>query len=133
MATTKFTQRDYFNAAIKFFNGEDIDFTNEEMVEFFESRIAVLDKKSANRKTKVNEEDEALKAAIMEVLSSGDRMTVSAIMARDDIFTGLSNQKVSALLRKLIADGVVDKEKDKKSTVFFKVAQSKGESLIYPG
>ena len=122
MATVKTTQRDFFNAIIKVLNGEDAGFTTDELVEFVEGRIAVLDKKSANRKTKVNEEDEALKAAIMEVLSGGDRMTVSAIMARDDIFTGLSNQKVSALLRKLIADGVVDKEKDKKSTVFFKVA-----------
>ena len=122
--TTKATQRDYFNALIKFFEGEgDATFSNEEYVEFFRGRLAVLDKKSASRKTKVNEEDETLKAAIMDVLSSGDRMTVSAIMAKSDAFAGLSNQKVSALLRKLIADGVVDKDKDKKSTVFFAVGE----------
>ena len=122
MATTKITQRDYFNAIKAMLKGEDIKFTNEQLIDFVDGRIAVLDNKSANRKTKVNEEDEALKAAIMDILSCGDRMTVSAIMAKSDAFTGLSNQKVSALLRKLIADGVVDKEKDKKSTVFFAVA-----------
>ena len=122
MATVKTTQKEMFNAIIKALNGEDAGFTTDELVEFVEGRIAVLDKKSASRKTKVNEGDEALKAEIMEILSSGDRMTVSAIMSKSDAFAGLSNQKVSALLRKLIADGVVDKEKDKKSTVFFAVA-----------
>lgn len=121
MANVKATQKEMFNGMIAYFNGEETDFTNEEFVEFLEGRIAVLDRKSANRKTKVNEADEALKTAVLEVLASGEKLTVTAIMRANDLLGQQSNQKVSAILRKLIADGAVDKVKDKKTSLFFLV------------
>ena len=124
MAEVKITQKTMFNAVIDFLNGEDTDFSTEEMVEFLEGRIAVLDKKSANRKTKVNEEDEALKSLTLEALALLDTpSTVTDIMKKVDFPVGTSNQKVSAILRKLIAEGKVEKEKDKKSTLFSLIAQ----------
>ena len=122
MATTKTTQRDYFNAIKAMLNGEEITFSNEELIEFIDGRLAVLDKKSANRKTKVNEADEALKDATMAVLANGEKMTVSAIMQADDTLGAESNQKISAILRKLIAEDKVVREKDKKTTLFYAVA-----------
>lgn len=121
MANVKATQKEMFNGMIAYFNGEETDFTNEEFVEFLEGRIAVLERKSANRKTKVNEADEALKTAVLEVLANGEKMTVTAIMRESDLLGQQSNQKVSAILRKLIADGTVGKEKDKKTSLFFLV------------
>jgi hypothetical protein len=121
MANVKATQKEMFNGMIAYFKGEETDFTNEEFVEFLEGRIEVLNRKSANRKTKVNEADEALKAAVLEVLASGEKMTVTAIMRANDLLGQQSNQKVSAILRKLIADGAVDKVKDKKTSLFFLV------------
>ena len=122
MATVKTTQRDYFNAIIKALNGEDAGFTTDELIGFVEGRIAVLDKKSANRKTKVNEADEALKTAVEAVLANGEEMTVTAIMQADSTLGAESNQKISAILRKLIAEEKVLRKKDKKTTLFYAVA-----------
>lgn len=116
---TKVTQRDYFNGLIAYLNGEDTNFTNEEFVEFIEGRIAVLDKKSANRKTKVNESDEELKVAVIDTLTAlGEPATVSALMKANERLGAESNQKVSAILRKLIAEDKVVRDKDKKTTLF---------------
>lgn len=123
MAEVKITQKTMFNAVIDFLKGEDTDFSTDEMIEFLEGRIAVLDKKSANRKTKVNEEDEELKSLTLEALTILDTpSTVTDIMKEVDFPDGTSNQKVSAILRKLIAEGKVEREKDKKSTLFSLVA-----------
>ena len=121
MANTnaKVTQRDYFNGLIAYLNGEDTNFTNEEFIEFLEGRIAVLDKKSANRKTKVNESDEELKVAVIDTLTAlGEPATVSALMKANERLGAESNQKVSAILRKLIAEDKVVRDKDKKTTLF---------------
>lgn len=123
MATVKVTQKDMFNAVINFINGEETNFSTDEMVDFLKGRIAVLDKKSANRKTKVNESDEELKTITLEAMASiGKPATVTTIMQNGEYPEGTSNQKVSAILRKLIADEVVLREKDKKNTLFSLVA-----------
>lgn len=118
-SNVKVTQKDYFNGLIAYLKGEDTDFTNEEFVEFLEGRIAVLNKKSANRKTKVNEADEELKDAVIETLTAlGEPSTVSALMKANERLGAESNQKISAILRKLIADEKVLRDKDKKTTLF---------------
>lgn len=127
MATVKTTQRDYFEAIKAMLNGDEISFSNEELIDFIDGRLAVLNKKSANRKTKVNEADEALKDAAMAVLANGEKMTVSAIMQADDTLGAESNQKISAILRKLITEDKVVREKDKKTTLFYAVAQDRGQ------
>ena len=119
-SNVKVTQKDYFNGLIAYLKGEgDARFSNEEYIEFLEGRIAVLDKKSANRKTKVNEADEELKDAVIETLTAlGEPSTVSALMKANERLGAESNQKVSAILRKLIADEKVLRDKDKKTTLF---------------
>ena len=119
-SNVKVTQKDYFNGLIAYLKGEgDARFSNEEYIEFLEGRIAVLDKKSANRKTKVNEADEELKDAVIETLTAlGEPSTVSALMKANERLGAESNQKISAILRKLIADEKVLREKDKKTTLF---------------
>ena len=45
-------------------------------------------------------------------------MTASEVLKASAEFDGMSNQKISALLRQLIADGKVVKATDKKKSVF---------------
>lgn len=118
MADTKMTQKDFFNEIIALAEENDRD----DIVEFAKGRIAQLEKKSSGRKNSAkNEENEALKAKIAEVLADGEKKTVTEIMKADPELGALSNQKVSALLRLMKDDGVVDKVKDKKATLFFTV------------
>ena len=114
MANKK-TQRDYFNEIIEVVkeNGRD------DLVEFVQGRIAVLDKKSANRNKKVNEENENLKAIIVEVLGTmGNGGTATEIMKANDTLSELSNQKVSAMLRQLKDDNKVIKTTEGRKSIF---------------
>ena len=90
----------------------------DELVEFVDSRVALLNKKSANRKpTKAQAENEGLKEVVMGVVTA-DKATVSEIMAKDETLKGLSNQKVSALLRILAEEGKVAKVTEGKKTFY---------------
>lgn len=112
--TNKMTQRDFYNEIIELAKANE----REDIVEFCEGRIAILDKKTANKKpTKTQEENETLKGVILNVLTT-EGVTVSELQAKDDALKVLSNQRVSALLRQLIADGKVVKEVDKKKSYF---------------
>ena len=93
---------------------------NEDMVAFIDHELELLAKKSANKKpTKVQEENEVLKDTIVEVLAQFENgATVSEVLGADDAFKGLSNQKVSALLKQLVDEKKVAKSTDKKKSIF---------------
>ena len=93
---------------------------NADLVAFCEHEIELLQKKSASKKpSKKNEENEVLKTKIVEVLSTFENgATVSEILATGGDFTGMSNQKISALVRQLVLDGTVVKTTDKKKSIF---------------
>ena len=91
---------------------------NADMVAFIDHELELLAKKSANKKpTKTQEENENIKVDILDNLSS-EGVTVSELQAKSDVLGGLSNQRVSALLRQLIAEGKVVKTVDKKKSYF---------------
>jgi len=93
---------------------------NADLVAFCEHEIDLLQKKSASKKpSKKNEENEVLKTKIVEVLGTFENgATVSEILATGGDFTGMSNQKISALVRQLVLDGTVVKTTDKKKSIF---------------
>ncbi len=93
---------------------------NADLMAFCEHEIELLQKKSASKKpSKKNEENEVLKTKIVEVLGTFENgATVSEIRATGGDFTGMSNQKISALVRQLVLDGTVVKTTDKKNSIF---------------
>ena len=108
------TQKEMFAEVIALAKAND----RQDIVEFAEGRIAVLDKKAANKKaTKTQEENKELFEIIKGVLTA-EGQTVTEIMAKDTTLSALSNQKVSALLRLMCADKVAKKEVDKKKSLF---------------
>lgn len=113
--TNKKTKKEYFNE-IKAL--EQVA-ANQDYVDFLEKEIALLEKKSANKKpTKVQEQNEVIKGAILEVLSENGE-TVTEIMKKVSVEgVELSNQKVSALLRQMIEVGTVVKVVEGKKSLF---------------
>ena len=89
-----------------------------DLVEFCEKEIERL----ANRKstqTKNQKENEGIMETIVEVLSEvGEAVTVSELMKADERMAEYSNQKLSALLKKLVEAGKVTKVVDKKKAYF---------------
>ena len=93
---------------------------NADLMAFCEHEIELLQKKSASKKpSKKNEENEVLKSKIMDTLATFENgATVSEVLATGGDFTGMSNQKISALMRQLVLDGDVVKTTDKKKSIF---------------
>lgn len=91
---------------------------NKELVDFINHEIELLDKKSANKKaTKTQTENIGYKAEIKSVLTENGA-TVTEIQGKSETLAGLSNQRVSALLRQMVESGEVVKTVDKKKSYF---------------
>ena len=112
MATKK-TQKDYFNEIIEVVS----EVGRTDLAEFCEGRIEVLNKKTANRSKKVNEENESIKTIILEVLATTEG-TVTELMKVNDVLGEFSNQKVSSMLRQLKDEGKVNKRTEGRKSIF---------------
>ena len=91
-----------------------------EMVAFIDHELELLAKKSASKKmTKTQVENEEIKNKIVDVLGTFENgATASEVLGADVTFSGMSNQKISALLKQLVDSGVVIKSSDKKKSIF---------------
>lgn len=125
--TIKVTKRDMFNTII----AECA--SNAAIVEFCQHEIELLDKKSAKgsgKLSKTQAENVELKGTILKVLREygGEGRTISDLIKENaDVLGGYTNQKISALMRQLIADGLVEKGVDKKKSYFSAVMISTTE------
>ena len=116
----KITQKEVYNAIIAKLNGEDTELTVEQMVEFVEGRIALLDKKSASKKpTKTQVANEGMKDTIVTILTEmGTPVTASSILTDNRIESGTSLPKVVSLLTSLVKEGKVVRTTDKRKAYF---------------
>lgn len=91
-----------------------------EMIEFIDNEINLLNKKRASgAKTATQKENEVLVERLYEVLAEiGRPVTVSELQKENDEFGAMSNQKVSALMKKLTDAEKVNKTVDKKKSYF---------------
>ena len=97
---------------------------NQEYVTFLEKEIAKCDKKSGAKKpTATQVENEQLKGAILEFLNGqGEkRFTVTELTQQVGELEGRTTQKVSALMRQLLLDGLVVRTSEKNRTYFSKL------------
>ena len=114
MAEKKISQRDYFNMAIEVAQTAGRD----DLVEFFEGRIAALDKKNANRKpTKVQEANAELRQKIVDAMvAAGKPLSIAEIKAAVTDLADASSQKVVGILKGL--GDSISKSYDKKTALF---------------
>ena len=97
-----------------------------EVVEKLQKMLETANKKSTTRKpTATQAENEVLKKAIVEYLTStGERMTVSEMMKKIPELADLSNQRVTSLVTALYSkdhpeNRVIERAMDKRKAVFF--------------
>ena len=93
---------------------------NMEAVEKLEKMLAQVEKKnSADRKpTATQKENIGLKESILAFMEVGKQYTITDLMKGCAEIAGLSNQKVSALVRQLLLDGKVTREEIKRKAYF---------------
>ena len=91
---------------------------NEEIVKFCQKEIDLLTAKAGRKTpTKTQKENEVLMDHMVEVLAEiAEPVTVTELIARGGL--DMTNQKASALLRKLVDAKRVTKVIDKKKAIF---------------
>ena len=118
----KITKKEMFAQVIAMAQGKEVAVSADEIVAFAEHEIELLNKK-AGTKSKKETANDAENARLMEVIvetltGSEKAMTVSELMTANAELGELSNQKVSALMKKLVDGGRVQKSTDKRKSVF---------------
>ena len=105
---------------------EEVISANSTYVDFLTHELELLNKKASNKKaTKTQVANESIKADILSALADG-RKTISDMIKTSPALADLTNQKVSALVRQLVADGLVVREVEKK-VAYFSLAESEEE------
>ena len=112
--TKKMTKREMFEQ-IK----ANYDLTTEE-VAFINHELELLAKKNSAEKkpTAVQVANEGIKQSIVDGMEVGQKYTITDIMKSIDECAELSNQRVSALVRQLVTDGVVVRTEEKRKAYF---------------
>lgn len=111
----KTTKKEYFTTIKGIIEDTTVE-NKEEILNFINHEIELLNRKSVkSEQTKTQKENIKIKENIAEILTDFNKpVTVSEIIA----VNGLSNQKVSALLRQMVKDGKVERTEEKKKAYF---------------
>ena len=114
--TNKITKVEMFNMIMAL----DAVQANKDMVDFIKHEIELLNKKASNKKaTKTQEANVGIMATIKSALALADKpVTITELQSLDASLADFSNQKISALVRKLVESGEVVKTTDKKKSTF---------------
>lgn len=94
---------------------------NAEMVAFIDHEVELLNRRNGGTRkpTKAQKENEGIMEAIVEGLLEMDKpVTVTELINDVDGLAGYTNQKISALLRKLVEAERVVKTMEKKKAYF---------------
>ena len=132
MTNTKMTQVSALELAVEVItnvmNGVDTDIASSELSEAITKLSGMAEKLAEKRSTpsKADKEKSAEHKAIADeiilVLSTEENvttgMTVSEMQKASEMLAGYSNQKISAILRKMVESGAVVKTVDKKKSYF---------------
>lgn len=118
--TKKITKKEMFAMVAKVVENSEVA-NKAEMLEFIAHEVELLEKKNSKTgQTKTQKENEVLMAQVLEALAEFDKpITVSEFMKESshEVAT-LSNQKLSALLKKLVDSKKVVKSTEKKKSYF---------------
>lgn len=118
--TKKITKKEMFTMVAKVVENSNVE-NKAEMLEFIAHEIELLEKKnSKSGLTKIQKENEFLMGQLLEALAEFDRpITVTEFMKESShAVATLSNQKLSALLKKLVDAKKVVKSTEKKKSYF---------------
>ena len=110
----KLTKKDYFNEL------KGLVADRQDLVDFIDHEIELLSKKSSRTTpTKTQVENEKIKEKIVATLVELDKYaTITDIQNANTELADLSNQKISALLKQLYDNKIIEKVIDKKKAYF---------------
>lgn len=115
--TKKMTKADYFKQIMANYA------LTEDEKNFCEHELELLAKKNSAEKkpTAVQVANEGIKDSIYEGMENGKLYTITDLIKGVEACADLTNQRVSALVRQMIADGKVERIEEKRKAYFRKV------------
>ena len=121
MATQKITKKDNFKALLSIVE----TMGRNDLVDFINHEIELLDKKKSNGNAKANKQvADNTELVYNALVGVGKAVTITELIAQTDL-SALANeehivttQRVSAYMKKLVDSGRVISTKDKKRTLF---------------
>ena len=120
MAEKRITKKEKFEMVKELVLAADVE-NKDMLVEFIDREVEILSKKTG-AKTKAQKENEVIVEAVYEALATMEnQVTVSDFQKASDEMAEYSNQKLSAMLKKLVDAGRVVKTVEGKKS-YFKVA-----------
>lgn len=119
MAQNKMTKRDWYAVLVGIVEGSNYA-DKDGALDFINHEVELLAKKSGKTgKTKVQKENEVLVEQVFdELVTMGKPMTVTELQGASEFFAQFSNQKLSALLKKLKDAERIDKVVEGKKSYF---------------
>ena len=125
----KMTQADHFTALLTYldecpntvFHSPKGDITAEQMAEFATRRLELLEKKNSSDKkpTAQQEANVVIKTAILQVMEDGKKRTITDLLKDvSDLPEGMTNQRMSALVRQMVEAKQVVREEIKRKAYF---------------
>lgn len=119
MAQNKMTKRDWYAVLVGIVEGSDYA-DKDGALDFINHEVELLAKKSGKTgKTKVQKENEVLIEQVFDELATMDKpMTVTELQGASEFLAQFSNQKLSALLKKLKDAERIDKAVEGKKSYF---------------
>lgn len=123
----KMTKKEYFAVLAEVVANSDME-NKEGALAFIAHEVELLEKKPAKSgQTKTQKENAEILVKIKaELAEVGKAVTITELQAASAEMAQYSNQKLSALLKKLVESGEVVKTTEKKKS-YFAVAEIEGE------
>ena len=118
----KLTKKDYFAMLKEIVIDAGNIVMEDELVAFIDHEVELLNKKSASKSKKdlanATENDRLGAIALDLITNSANGLTITEMMKSNDELGALSNQKVSAVVRKLVDNGTVERAAEKGKAIF---------------
>ena len=114
----KMTKREYFNALLSL----DEVKANNELVDFINHELELLSKKNASEKklTPTQKENLAIQDAILNYMEADVLYTITDLLKNVPECAGMSNQRVSAIVRIMREEKKVERIEEKRKAYFRK-------------
>ena len=118
-STKKMTKRDYFNTLLSLNEVK----ANEDLVNFINHELELLSKKNASEKklTPTQKENLTIQDSILNYMKPDVLYTVTDLLKNVPECAGMSNQRVSAIVRILREDRKVERIEEKRKAYFRKI------------
>lgn len=112
--TKKMTKADFFKQILANYN------LTEDEQDFINHELELLAKKNSAEKkpTAVQVANDGIKTDILDGMVEGTLYTITDLIKTIPALADLTNQRVSALVRQLIADGKVERIEEKRKAYF---------------